>query len=242
MIEAKKIIRVVTVTGADDSIRPEELVSIAKEYPYVEFGILLSKSQQGGKRFPSQDWLKELYIVWRQEKLNLSSHICGSWVRNLCLGMPDFFEDIGCIHKMFGRIQLNFHAENHRINNEKFTGLVRKYFVSKPIIFPMDGVNEEIFFALDEGLGSQMFPLFDYSGGRGLLPKEWPRQLPNKYTGYSGGLSPDNLQEQLERISMVASGPIWIDGETLVRSEDDKLFDLGKVCRFLEVAKPRVIS
>ena len=56
----EKIIRVVTVTGADNSIRPEELVPIAKDYPFVEFGILLSKKQQGGKRFPSRDWLEEL--------------------------------------------------------------------------------------------------------------------------------------------------------------------------------------
>ncbi|MEK7503745.1 MAG: hypothetical protein AAB577_02050 [Patescibacteria group bacterium] len=238
--ETKKIVRVVTVTGADDSVRPEELISIAREYPFVEFGILLSKTQQGGKRFPSKDWLEELYIVWRQERFALSGHLCGAWVRNLCLGMPTFFDEFGYMSKMFGRFQLNFHAENHRVNDRKFAALIKQYLPSTPIIFQLDGANEKIFFAMSKSLGIRTFPLFDQSGGIGLLPKEWPYQFPNKYCGYAGGLSPDNLQREMERISKVASGPIWIDAETLLRSQDDKVFDLEKVRRFLEAAKPWV--
>jgi len=238
----EKIIRVVTVTGADNSIRPEELVPIAKDYPFVEFGILLSKKQQGGKRFPSRDWLEELYILWRNEKLALSGHLCGEWVRNLCLGKPSFFEEFGYIWQMFGRFQLNFHAEPHLVNDKKFSELIRQYLASKPIIFQMDGRNEKIFFDLDGRWGIQTFPLFDQSGGIGLLPKEWPKQLPNQYCGYAGGLSPDNLQQEMERISKVAPGSIWIDAETLLRSENDQVFNLEKVRRFLEAAKPWVKS
>ncbi len=42
----------VTLTGADDSVRPAELVEISQQYPLVEWGILFSKSQQGTARFP----------------------------------------------------------------------------------------------------------------------------------------------------------------------------------------------
>ena len=240
--KAKEIIRVVTVTGADDSIRPEELVPIAKDYPFVEFGILLSKKQQGGKRFPSRNWLEELYILWRNKKLALSGHLCGEWVRNLCLGTPNFFEEFGNAWKMFERFQLNFHAEPHLVDDKKFSEILRRHLSLKPIIFQMDGTNEKIFCSLQARCGIQAFPLFDLSGGAGLLPKEWPKQQPNQYCGYAGGLSPTNLQEEIERISEVASGPIWIDAETLLRSEDDMVFDLERVRRFLETAKPWVKS
>lgn len=238
--KAKEIIRFVTVTGADDSIRPEELVSVAKDYPFVEFGILLSKKQQGTKRFPSRNWLDELYILWRNENLLLSGHLCGKWVRDLCLGTPSFFEEFGYTWKMFERFQLNFHAEPHQVNDKQFSEILRQYLAYKPIIFQMDGANEKVFNSLEARREIQAFPLFDLSGGTGLSPKEWPNQLPNTYCGYAGGLSPTNLQEQMERISEVASGPIWIDAETLLRSEDDMVFDLEKVRRFLETAKPWV--
>ncbi len=106
----------------------------------------------------------------------------------------------------------------------------------------MDGANEKIFYSLESRWGIQAFPLFDLSGGIGLLPKEWPEQQPNQYCGYAGGLSPDNLQKEMERISEVATGLIWIDAETLLRSENDTVFNLGKVRRFLEAAKPWVKS
>ncbi len=240
-VEEKRIIGVVTVTGADDSVELEELVSVVKEYPFVEFGILLSKKQQGTKRFPSRDWLEELYILWRQEKLTLSGHLCGEWLRDLCLGKPSFFEDFGYIWKMFERLQLNFHAEPHTVDDEGFCKVLREYFVSKSTIFQMDGINEEIFYALDGRRGISAFSLFDLSGGAGVLPKEWPEQFINQYYGYAGGLSPANLQEELERISEVTTSSIWIDAETLLRSQDDTVFDLRKVRSFLEIAKPWTI-
>lgn len=43
--------------------------------------------------------------------------------------------------------------------------------------------------------------------------------------GYAGGLGPENINEQLYRISSVAKGPIWIDMETRVRSQYDLDFD-----------------
>ena len=86
--------------------------------------------------------------------------------------------------------------------------------------------------------GSLTFNLFDLSGGAGTLPKKWP-QARNFYCGYAGGLSLDNLSEQLKLIEKsVGDRTIWIDVETHIRSEDNKVFDLEKAERFLEIAKP----
>jgi len=238
---AKKIVEIVTVTGADDSVQPQELISIVQDFPFVEFGILLSKNQQGNKRFPSRNWLEQLYILWQQEDFALSGHLCGRWVRDLCLGKPSFFKEFGYIWEMFGRFQLNFHAESHPVNSEEFSKILRQYFVNKPVIFQMDGVNENIYYSMAGQQDISVYLLFDASGGCRLLPKEWPKQF-DRYCGYAGGLSPINVNKELERILEVANGPIWIDAETLLRSENDKLFDLGKVRLFLETAKPWVIN
>ena len=49
--------------------------------------------------------------------------------------------------------------------------------------------------------------------------------------GYAGGLGPDNVVEQVQKISQHVdpSASIWIDMERRVRSDDDKWLDLGKV-------------
>ncbi|OIO50529.1 MAG: hypothetical protein AUJ36_00080 [Parcubacteria group bacterium CG1_02_41_26] len=236
----REMIRVVTVTGVDDSVRPEELIPIAERYPFVEFGVLLSQKQQGGHRFPSRNWLAELYILWRQEKerVTLSGHLCGEWVQDLCLGEPSFFKDFGYTWEMFKRFQLNFHAKPHLTDSGKLYEIIRKQFAYKPVIFQMDGTNDEIFYSLEARC--QVFPLFDQSGGIGLVPKAWPKQYPATYCGYAGGLSPANLQKEMGRISEVADGTIWIDAKTSLRSGDNKVFRIETVCRFLEAAMPWV--
>src|SRR5262245_5353667 len=76
----------VTFTGADDSIEPEDLAEISKQYPFVEWGILFSKSQQGTPRCPSERWLRKFAAVMIQNPAaQLSAHLCGRWVREFVL-------------------------------------------------------------------------------------------------------------------------------------------------------------
>ena len=59
--------------------------------------------------------------------------------------------------------------------------------------------------------------------------------------GFAGGLSPENVASQIEKIQIVTGGAdFWIDAETHLRSADDRQFDLTRVRRFLEAAKPYV--
>lgn len=69
--------------------------------------------------------------------------------------------------------------------------------------------------------------LADESGGHGVLPKEWKR--PNTaycpLIGYAGGLGPDNLECELEKIAAIAKGPFWVDMQTGIRDGRDQ-FDI----------------
>jgi len=234
----KKVIKQVTVTGADNSTSIEDMLRIQEQYPFVEWGILLSLSSEDTNRFPSQGWIEQLADV--QHKLALSGHLCGRWVRDLCGGENTFYKDRSSFRGIFDRYQLNFHAYTHRIKDRDAFIKAVASLCARQVIFQFDDVNNELLMVARES-GLHAVPLFDTSGGAGVLPKEWPEGLEKMRCGYAGGLSPENLKEQMEVISERCGGAIWIDAETHLRSDCDRVFDMEKVCKFLEEAKPWVM-
>jgi hypothetical protein len=234
----------VTITGADDSVRPLDLIQLSKEYPFVEWAILVSAkhtNSDGSPRFPSLAWLYELNAVMNPE-VDLAMHVCGSWVRRLLLGTaPPALGEMFLFP--FNRVQLNFHAESLDCMELPFLKALRA-FGNRQIIFQIDGNMGGVFFnmAWPPSKSSQLLnavPLFDMSHGAGVLPEAWPKPLGDIYHGYAGGLGPDNLAEQIPLILKASQGAwIWIDMETKVRSENDKQFDLVKVRRCLDAAAP----
>lgn len=240
----------VTITGADDSIRPADLIPLTWRFPFVEWGILLSRKQEGNPRFPSLKWIEELWDIRKRLApvvFNLSGHLCGSWVRDIVRGRFTFETERPSIALLFQRMQLNFHGENfENIDINAFGEVLANFDNPCEYIFQMDGVNDD----LGRGIcatGVSIDPLFDVSGGAGVLAKRWPYPL-GPYCGYAGGLAPENLQEQLLLIKTAAdygsfegeNQRIWIDVETKVRSNNDRQFDLDKVTEFLEIAEPWV--
>jgi hypothetical protein len=256
----------VTVTGADNSVKPEDLIPLTEEFPFVEWGILASQrgtvEHYGTKRSPPLPWLARLRELHSQGKFpQLSLHLCGAWVRQLLLGnlvVPPV------LLPGFRRIQLNFHAEGAKCDVEKFAkALADPLFAGRDFIFQLDGASGNEY--LEAVLGEDVlgcYGLFDVSGGRGILPTAWPKPqmidvVPGEhgegeeyhaYTGYAGGLGPDNLAAEIPKILAAAAGDehthegrIWLDMETLVRSDDDQQFDLEKVRRCLEIAAPYVV-
>lgn len=259
----------VTITGADDSIRPYELLALQRDFPFVEWGILASDNntmRSGGTvRYPSPSWIKNLQHTaetsghgephWLPR---LALHINGIWVRRLLLG-----ENIvpPTLWHMFGRVQLNFHAETAICQPKIFADRLKE-IRDRDFIFQLDGAHGNAYLdAANEHEVPRCFGLFDVSGGAGILPREWPQPImldvyPGEhgegveqwaYHGYAGGLGPGNLAEQIPLILAAASGTehtsegrIWIDMETRVRSDNDRQFDLEKVRRCLEIAAPYV--
>lgn len=242
----------VTITGPDDSIRPEDLIPVTKEFPFVEWGILYSASSMGSRRFPKAEWLWDLRAVARREHLPLSLHLCGRYVRQILLGQTP--QDVWTFIDVFDRVQLNFHAERNECNPRACAEALKAFsdHGQREFIFQLDGErgNQHL-----ERIGEfcdgefRAFGLFDISGGAGILPDQWPAprymldDTTPDYHGYAGGLGPDNLAEQIPLIGAAAGDcRIWIDMETKVRSEDDRQFDLAKVRRCLELAKPFVTT
>lgn len=221
----------VTITGADDSIDPNELADLSAEFPFVEWGILFSQRSVGRTRFPTLQWVEEL--CENDATLNLSAHLCGRWMRDTLAGRNEWWHALGSLTQKFQRVQLNFHAEKQSAHLGDF---LREQAKAASFIFQCDGVNDAwVKELVAEGFGA---PLFDTSGGAGKLPTEWPAAWPGVYCGYAGGLGPDNLVKELSRIEAQAGDArVWVDMERKVRSHDDSQFKLDSVYSVLRQAQ-----
>lgn len=254
----------VTITGADNSINPDELEKISKQYPFVEWGILFSESREGGSRFPTIDWVEKLVERDRVMDMRLSAHICGRWVRTLLQdGRWEWIDRFLSKTVYFRRVQLNFHSSLHKVQSLEFLRALRRE-PGFQYIFQMDGTNDDVL-GLVRQARIDAVGLFDSSGGLGVVPQSWPDPISEPiqvegghgdtdtikaplYSGYAGGIGPDNIVEQIENIRKVVDfafpphyaieSRVWIDMETKVRSEDDKKFDLDKVVKCLDLAQP----
>ena len=242
----------VTLTGADDSIKdPTQLVQLSEQFPFVEWGILLSRNNKGSARFPSEQWLSDLSF-WRHHRswprINFSGHLCGAYVRALLMGSDAWsYEDgIRYMWRFFRRLQINTHGMDHDYDMKGLVSVINKY-PEIEFIFQYDNRNTEILAGVVAAGCKNVSTLFDLSGGAGLLPNEWPLPLHNVKCGYAGGLSPANVGAQIATIAeKVGDREIWIDMETHVRSNNDQLFDLEKckqvltICRGTELIQEQI--
>jgi len=249
------MLKCVTLTGADDSVQPGELFDLSKKYPFVEWGILLSRNQRGKPRFPSADWLDVLgtdYHLLSEQKAaaNFSLHLCGGYVRDFCRGFDDFASDIGDdLFQIFKRIQINTHGVQHDWNVEDVAQLIARY-PDKEYIFQLDGYEENERNAKALVLiykCTNVSFLLDRSHGAGLSPKSWDApHLSEPNFGFAGGMGPDNVKDSLIEVSKIVKatnhfkGDYWIDMETKVRSVNldlEDIFDLKQCEQVLEISK-----
>jgi hypothetical protein len=224
----------VTITGADDSIVPEDLAELSAKYPFVEWGILFSADRFGSPRYPSRDWLKHLSNVAATEPLALSAHLCGRFARAALAADWAWQRAIGDLSWAFGRVQIN--CAN---NPEPSIGpMLREWPTTQRVIVQCGDKNREWVEGAAED-GHKLDLLYDNSGGRGVLAARWPRACERVLCGYAGGLGPANVVDNLQCFAEAADGQaFWIDMESKVRSDDNATFDLSKVRRVLSLVGP----
>jgi phosphoribosylanthranilate isomerase len=218
-------LKYISITGADDQVSIGELVRLSKVFPLVEWAILYYPSRTGENRNPSPEWRRE--FLGRCAFANKAAHLCATAVPSFVDEGLDFEPEL----RQFQRIQLNFTRE--RLTEERLPQLVSRVRQEAGTSFMTQengknaGVTE-----LFAGVPNHQI-LFDASAGHGVSPDQWPVPVAGKFCGYAGGLSPANIDFELDRIQRAAGRlPYWIDMESGVRTENH--FDLGKVGLVLE--------
>ena len=222
----------VTITGADDKTDPAALVGLSAKFPFVEWGILMSPSQQGSPRFPGAAWMRSFGEDSYEAGARVSLHLCGRYVRDILHGGHLVDIEHPLIWSSAARAQLNFHGLPHDLD---IPDMISRLSFDEHLqwIVQMDGtVNEDILFrALGSGVNA--VPLFDTSGGAGTLPEHWPNSyvtVANRliYHGYAGGLGPEVIESEFLAIAEAADeARFWIDMEGKVRTNE--VLDLEKV-------------
>lgn len=221
----------VTLTGIDVWTNPNDILVLSETYPFVEWAILLSVTKEGtANRYPNFLWIKGL-LEWMKDKpVNLSAHLCGKWVPEVLETGFDFVREYFVDWPRFGRNQLNL-GRRKVVLDDTF---LRSLQTAQVILGGQVDVSPEIY------RQHNIVPLFDASGGKGIITDNWPAPIDGALCGYAGGLGPENLEEQLGAIgAVVGDREIWIDMESRIRDEKDHL-DLQKCQKVLEIARPYV--
>lgn len=224
----------VTISGPDDKVLNSDLILLQKQYPFVEWGILISDKRAGTKRYPSQEWIKALH-----PGLNISFHLCGEIARNF-VNNYQHNQRYQINGRNWSRIQLNF---SFKYNVDFYPALCE---IANTAHF---NPKEDFILAYNQGskknldhfiINSPLLPknihfLYDSSGGRGSELKVIEDPLIN-YTGYAGGLNPENVGSHCLGITkMKFDRDVWIDMESGVRTNDE--FDLAKVDKVLSTCE-----
>ena len=221
------MIEQVTFTGADDSVSPEALSEISKEFPFVEWGILLGTTYSiyddvGVPRFPSTSWVDSLAEVYKKHMrdelapMKLSAHWCEPFVGELITKGRSFndIQGLNGIPNIFKRTQINTHGLKYTFA-KSFLEEIRKH-PEMEFILQIDGVNDD--FVLGTNLPNISL-LQDYSSGAGTFANEWGQWEGKKY-GYAGGLNIDTLPAAMDKwLGRPANETIaWIAMESGVRT------------------------
>jgi hypothetical protein len=229
------LLHTVTITGADDATNIRDLVYLSTEFPFVEWGILVSKSQEGGPRFPSRAWIDELGEAMRRRRLRIAMHLCGRWMRELLIGELQW-DELPSVANFAQTFQFNTHGTTVNPSERGFLVKLAQKRALRTFIFQWNPFSEPLA-RLAHANGFHVSGLFDNSGGAGVLPDSWPSPHDIPFPmGFAGGLGPDNVLTELDKIEASCSGrpfATWIDMEGRVRTEDKSTLDLGRVRRVL---------
>jgi len=246
-------IEYITCSGIGPHNDVSEIINLGKNYENAEFAVQVSRE----KFFPYNDrynFFRTLVATCTVNDVNLAMHVNLEYRTDLCRGIvPEFFQDLWSIKRqkgtqnadkpVIGRVQVNINGGNDKFDfyPDKVANIIRTYSGIK-FIFQYAPVQRERIEQLDKQ-GVPFSLLYDVSGGEGKLSRDsWGGIiLPGHQTGYAGGLSPDNVVENLNYINTLlpANYDTWIDAEGKLKSPDDngkKLFDTASAEKYIKNA------
>ena len=214
------MIKRVTFSGIDQWTKPEDVIAMYRDYPFVEFAYLYTDNIKAGNRYPRPIVMKK----FAGSGIPMAMHICGKVSHDFVKSgdWQPIYDVFGKNMDMFGRIQINIPKTRHFSRSIEFPE-------DKQIIIQIHEGTETLFECYRDRPNIQGFQ--DASGGRGVACSEW-MYPETEFFGYAGGIGPHNVVETVEAIEQICPVDYWIDMETHIRTNDR--FDIDKcreVCR-----------
>lgn len=222
----------------------DDIINLGKQYPMAEFAIQAHPTKFSA-HMPRYVWFDTLLHASRVNNINLAMHVNSEWRTEICNGiipyeikrMIDLKRDNG--KHVIGRIQININggSNKYRFYAQKVADIIRAY-PDIEFIFQYAPAQRERIHALSK-TGVPFSLLFDASGGRGISPKSWRAPVMDKHKmGYSGGLSPENIANNLDKINYVlpADYTTWIDAEGKLKNPETNQFDIERAAQYINTA------
>ena len=235
-----------------------EIVRLGKISPRVEIAVQAHPSKMS-YGMPRNEWFNELlkYVIQDQIDMNLAVHVNCEWCDEICRTgdipqelRPFFHERKFANWPVIKRWQLNMPKSTAKnINVRALKKFFDIYYEHDFIVQYNDNTQDAVRKLHDAH--ARFSILYDASGGRGIMPTAWAAPVYNNVSqGYSGGLSPENIEDNLNKIATVATKPsaqydkdnhvqyawversdIWIDAEGKLK-KDDK-FDIARARQYI---------
>lgn len=238
-------LKIITCTGPDDDTPVPSLVDLAARYRQAEIGLPLCP-ERGGKwlGYPSVSFIR----TFAAQAQNLSQeggpviraslHVRKAWVddlsQNIVRRIPKELMEMrhGNGTAVFQRIHLNL-SDPAKVNPDNLKALFQER-KGQRFILPVHKPTEQLCRRLvEEDAGFDL--IFDKSQGTGILPAIWPEGIAGYFCAYAGGLNPENVRDELKKISRVAKGEIGIDAETGLKDKNGR-FSLRRAESYIKAA------
>lgn len=221
-------LRYITCSDPREDISVQSILNFASKYPMSELGIQAHygpMSQNHGRNI----WFNKIIDLSKDmiTPPNLALHVNYLWCDYMCEGIiPEelskwiYATNIHTGQPVIKRIQLNIGDSTFTFNTPKLANLIKDHS-KQEFIFPYNEHNAPKIEKLKE-TGAKFSLLFDGSYGAGISPDKWNKpvyeDIPN---GYAGGLGPDNVSENLDKINEILPNDYvtWIDAEGRLRDK-----------------------
>jgi len=238
----------ITCSDPRNDVPTDALIDLMEIDERVELGIQCDEYSMK-KGTPRHEWFEEL-LKKTDEKFvepNLALHINGAWCTDFCNGKipPEIRGWLAAYNNTtfiqpIRRVQLNIGFNLNEISPEGVADAI-VFGGGREFIFPLNDDTEPFIRKLYEKT-FRFSLLFDASYGAGMSPKKWERPIfYNIPHGYAGGLSPENVAENLAKISKAAGGwvkddLIWIDAEGQLMKPNSRHFDVDRASAYINAA------
>lgn len=222
----------------------DDIINLGKTYPMAEFAIQAHPSKFSGW-MPRYVWFDTLMHAAKMNNINLAMHVNAEWRTEICRGnIPYEIKRMWNLQRangmpVIGRVQININGgkESFRFYADRVADIIRAY-PNIEFVFQYTPRQRARLKKLD-ATGAPFSMLFDASGGRGISPLAWHAPVSkNHKMGYSGGLSPENVAENLDKINLVLPTDYntWIDAEGKLKDPDTKQFDVARAEKYIQNA------
>lgn len=231
----------ITLAGADETTDIKSLVALCKNFKLSEIAIHVSE-KNATFNTDAYWWLREFFLLDLYGKdCCVALHINDIWAENFSNG--DISPELETFLSMqyhdetpfIKRVQLNFQT----FSKSKLQTLVNviQRFPDIRFVFSYNEASKEFIQKL-YATGATFDCLFNASFGKGILPEKRPSPMIDTiYHGYAGGLSPENVTSELDKIKqqLTPTASFYIDAKSNLQ-DDDGHFSIDKSILFLKKA------